>query len=175
MGLEPIPVYLPSSGSQHAQLLREKGSRSCDKRSRGGGVGGCPRQQSSPFSIFLTSILHPDNRASFEYFFSFVYPVNTHQASSGSRDGIGAMSWRQAAMKQILLLFPFLFCNLMPLPYWNIVDLWFCACQCTAVFFSYDVYIQHICAFLDSVSIMVIAEGRGKFHLLNIRSLWNIY
>ena len=90
--------------------------------------------------------------------------------------GLEPMSGRQEAMKQIILSFPFLFCNLMPLPHWNTVDLWFCAChQCTAAFFSYDVYIQHICAFLDSFSIMVIAEGRGKFHLLNIRSLCSIY
>ena len=41
--------------------------------------------------------------------------------------------------------------------------------------FSYDISTQHICAFLDSFSIIVIAEGRGKFHLLNIRSLCNIY
>ena len=52
----------------------------------------------------------------------------------------------------------------MLLPCWNIVDLWFCACdQCMAAFFSYDVYTQHICAFLDFFSIEVIAEGRGKF------------
>ena len=58
----------------------------------------------------------------------------------------------------------------MLLPCWNIVDLWFCAChQCMAAFLSYDIYIQHICAFLNSFSIMVIAEGRGKFPVLNIR------
>lgn len=37
MGLEPVPVYLPSSGSQHTQLLPEEG-RSHDK-SGGSGSG----------------------------------------------------------------------------------------------------------------------------------------
>ena len=80
-------------------------------------------------------------------------------------------------MKQILLLFSFLFCNLMPLLCWNMVDLRFYAC-CQGLYtldsvmtYPYSTSVL----FLDSFSITVIVEGKGKFHLLNIRSLCSIY
>ena len=52
----------------------------------------------------------------------------------------------------------------------------FCVCpQCTMDWFSYDVYIQHICTFSGSFAVGVIEQGRVKFSVLNIRSLWDIY
>ena len=48
----------------------------------------------------------------------------------------------------------------MPVLSWSIVNLQFCAClQGTATWFSYDIYRQLICSFLDSVAIEVMAEG----------------
>ena len=50
---------------------------------------------------------------------------------------------------------------------WCIVILQFCAClQSTATWFTYDIYLQLICSFLDSVAIEVMAEGWAKCPVL---------
>ena len=38
--------------------------------------------------------------------------------------------------------------------------------------FTYDIYIQLICSFLDSIAIEVIAEDWTKYPLLTMRSFW---
>lgn len=75
-------------------------------------------------------------------------------------------------MKQIVLQFPFIFFNLMPMLCLNRVDFWFCMLVVSVqTLYSVVTHTYSIPLLLWTPPVEIIAEGREKFPVLNIGSL----
>lgn len=80
-------------------------------------------------------------------------------------------SGRLEGMKQMVLQFPFLFFNLMPMLCLNRADFWFCVFVVSVQ--TLDSVVTHtygIPLLLWTPPVEIIAEGREKFLVLNIGS-----